>query len=139
MPFIQIKICFMKILFFFFSLSFFFFSNPCTVSQIEIENDCLEPSPAFKDIFSVPLGENTFKLKSMTKTATHKLLLIISFDKCDFADNNRCRSYNSKGSQTQHIEPIIKEDTYIFTLLLGVNDVYYTLVQLAPNKVKYIF
>ena len=126
----------MQILFFSFFFSFFFFSKSCTVSQLELENDCLEPSPAFKDLFSVPLGENTLKLKSMTKTTTHKLLMIISFDKCNFADVNRCRSYNSKGSQTQHIEPIIKEDTYIFTLLLGVNDVYYTLVQLAPNKVK---
>ena len=125
-----------KISFFFFLSFFFLFSNSCTLSQFEIDNDCLEPSPALKDLFAVPLGENTLKLRSMTKTTTHKLLLITSFDKCDFADPNRCRSYNSKGSQTQHIEPTIKEDTYIFTLLLGVNDVYYTLVQLSPNKVK---
>lgn len=120
----------------FFLSCFFLFSNSCTTTQFEVDNDCLEPSPALNDLFSVPLGENTLKLKSITNTTTHKLLLIISFEKCELTNSNLCRSNNSKGSQTQYIGPTIKEDTYIFPLLLGVNNMYYTLVQLLSNKVK---
>ena len=118
----------------FFSLS----SSSCQTNELEIDSDCLVQVTPLKDLLINPIsfGLNSYQLKSLTNNTNHQLLLILSPDQCSFAnDANRCRSYESKSSQTLYLEPYIYNNVYYFDFYLTMSFVYYTLVQLAPDTV----
>lgn len=112
-------------------------SSSCQTNEFEIDSDCLIPLTPLKDLLinPIPFGLNSYQLKSSTNNTNHRLLLIISPDRCSFADANRCRSYESKSSQTLYLEPYLYNDVYYFDFYLTISFVYYTLVQLAPDSV----
>ena len=128
--------------FLYFHLVLFFiflhFSYPCEINELEIDSDCLIQNIPLKDLLDnpIPFGLNSYQLTSKTNDSNHRLLLIISPDKCNFNDSNRCRSYESKSSQTLYLEPYILQNTYFFDFYMTINNVYYSLVQLSPDLVN---
>lgn len=126
----------------YFQLAVFFvflhFSHSCELNELEIDSDCLIQTTKLKDLLSnsIPFGLNSYQLRSKNNNINHKLLLIISPDKCDFAnDANRCRSYESKSSQILYLEPYVLDNTYFFDFYMTINFLYFSLVELAPDSV----
>lgn len=119
-------------------LIFISLSSSCQTNEFEIDSDCLIQIIPLQELLinPIPFGLNSYQLKSSTNNIAHKLLLIISPDKCNFAnDANRCRSYESKGSQALYLEPYIYNNIYYFDFYLTMSLLYFTLVQLAPDSV----
>ena len=131
--------------FIYFRLVLFFiflhFSYSCETNELEIDSDCLIQNTVLKNLLanSIPFGLNSYQLTSKTNDVNHKLLLIISLNKCektDITESNRCRSYESKSSQTLYLEPYILQNTYFFDFYMTINNVYFSLVQLSSNSVN---